>query len=386
MPRPIIATISTSAMAHNLQAVQQQLEKQVGAARFQQSKTIAIAKANAYGHGIEAAVRGFAAADGIGVIETEMLSRLRDLGWNKEQVLLEGFFEEADLEVLQSTKSTTAIHCQEQLDALRLLPEGAGLKIMLKLNTGMNRLGFRPATLAQVLPQVEQLKSQRKVAEVVMMMHFADADAPDRASLDHAWNEMKQALKQFELALKQLGLVGVSVCNSAATLRYADELLLPNYQNIIRPGLCLYGASPMGNVEGQGALDFNLQPAMTLKAKIIAIQDVMAGETVGYGSRFKATQQTRIAVVACGYADGYPRWADASTPVMVNGKETHLAGRVSMDMMTINLNPIPDAQIGDWVTLWGDGGPSVDRVAECAEMGSYETLCNLNQRVNKQII
>ena len=125
---------------------------------------------------------------------------------------------------------------------------------------------------------------------------------------------------------------------------------------------------------------------MTLKAKIIAIQDVMAGETVGYGSRFKATQQTRIAVVACGYADGYPRWADASTPVMVNGKETHLAGRVSMDMMTINLNPIPDAQIGDWVTLWGDGGPSVDRVAECAEMGSYETLCNLNQRVNKQII
>lgn len=386
MPRPIIATISTSAMAHNLQAVQQQLERQVGSARFQQSKTIAIAKANAYGHSIEAAVRGFAAANGIGVIETEMLSRLRELGWDKELVLLEGFFEEVDLDVLQATKSTTTIHCQEQLDALRLLPDGAALNIMLKLNTGMNRLGFRPTALAQVLPQVEQLKSRHQVAEVVMMMHFADADAPDRASLDYAWNEMKQVLKQFELQLKQLAIEGLSVCNSAATLRYADELLLPNYQNIIRPGLCLYGASPMGNVEGQGAVDFNLQPAMTLKAKIIAIQEVKASETVGYGSRFKASQKTRIGVVACGYADGYPRWADASTPVVVNGKETHLAGRVSMDMMTINLNPVLDAQVGDWVTLWGEGGPSVDRVAECAVMGSYETLCNLNQRVNKQII
>jgi len=172
-------------MAHNLQAVQRQLEKQVAATRFQQSKTIAIAKANAYGHSIEAAVRGFAAADGIGVIETEMLTRLRELDWHKELVLLEGFFEEADLEVLQATKATTAIHCQEQLDALQLLPEGANLKIMLKLNTGMNRLGFRPALLAQVLLQLERLKSQHKVAEVVMMMHFADADAPDRASVDH---------------------------------------------------------------------------------------------------------------------------------------------------------------------------------------------------------
>ena len=386
MPRPIIATISTSAMAHNLQAVQRQLEKQVAATRFQQSKTIAIAKANAYGHSIEAAVRGFAAADGIGVIETEMLTRLRELDWHKELVLLEGFFEEADLEVLQATTATTAIHCQEQLDALQLLPEGANLKIMLKLNTGMNRLGFRPALLAQVLLQLERLKSQHKVAEVVMMMHFADADAPDRASVDHAWNEMRQVLRQFEVQLKQLGVVSLSVCNSAATLRYADELFLPNYQNIIRPGLCLYGASPMGNAEGQGALDFDLQPVMTLKAKIIAIQDVMANETVGYGSRFKATQKTRVAVVACGYADGYPRWAGALTPVVVHGKETHLVGRVSMDMMMINLNPVPDARIGDWVTLWGEGGPSIDRVTERAGVGSYETLCNLNQRVNKQII
>ena len=112
----------------------------------------------------------------------------------------------------------------------------------------------------------------------------------------------------------------------------------------------------------------------------------MANETVGYGSRFKATQKTRVAVVACGYADGYPRWAGALTPVVVNGKETHLVGRVSMDMMMINLNPVPDARVGDWVTLWGEGGPFIDRVTECAGVGSYETLCNLNQRVNKQII
>ncbi|NLA51446.1 MAG: alanine racemase [Alcaligenaceae bacterium] len=386
MPRPIIATISTSAMAHNLDVVQQRLEKQVGSQRFQQSKTIAIAKANAYGHSIQAAVRGFAAADGIGVIETEKLFQLRELGWDKDLLLLEGFFEEADLEILEATQSITVIHSQEQLDALRLLPEGAGLRVMLKLNTGMNRLGFRPAALADVLPQLEQLRVQRKVAEVTMMMHFADADAPDRASFDYAWNEMRHALVRFTPALKQLAVNSLSVCNSAATLRYADELFLPNYQNIARPGLCLYGASPMGNTEGQGSLDFELRPAMTLKAKIIAIQDVKAGETVGYGSRFKAVEATRIAVVACGYADGYPRWADSSTTVVVNGKETHLAGRVSMDMMTINLNPIPEAQVGDWVTLWGEGGPSIDQVTACAGMGSYETFCNLNQRVNKQII
>lgn len=386
MPRPIIATISTSAMAHNLQVVQQQLEKQVGPKRLQQSKTIAVAKANAYGHSIEAAVRGFAAADSIGVIETEKLTQLRELGWEKELLLLEGFFEEADLETLQTTQSTTAIHCQEQLDALRLLPEGAGLGIMLKLNTGMNRLGFRPSALADVLLQLEQLKAQRKITEITMMMHFADADAPDRASFDFAWNEMRQALEEYAPALRQLAVNSLSVCNSAATLRYADELFLPDYQNIARPGLCLYGASPMGNTEGQRALDFNLRPAMTLKAKIIAIQDVKAGETVGYGSRFKAAKATRIGVVACGYADGYPRWADSSTPVVVNGRETHLAGRVSMDMMTINLNPVPDAQVGDWVILWGEGGPCIDSVTECAKMGSYETFCNLNQRVNKQII
>ena len=142
----------------------------------------------------------------------------------------------------------------------------------------------------------------------------------------------------------------------------------------------------MGNQEEQRAIDFNLKPVMTLKAKIIAIQEVAAGETVGYGSRFKANERTRIGVVACGYADGYPRWADASTPVVVNGVETHLAGRVSMDMITINLNPVHEVRVGDWVTLWGDGGASIDRVTECAGMGSYETLCNLNQRVIKQII
>lgn len=384
MPRPIIATISTPNMAHNLQTVKQLIQQQVGSSRFTQCKTIAIAKANGYGHSIEAAVQGFADADGIGVIETEMLSRLRELGWQKELVLLEGFFEEADLEVLQSCRVTTAIHCQEQLDALKLLPEGAALKIMLKLNTGMNRLGFRPAALGTVLTQLAELKSLRKVSNVVMMTHFADADAADRSSLDYAWRHMQQALEH--LAHQQFIFDGLSVCNSAATLRYADELLLPNIQNIIRPGLCLYGSSPMASAGGQQASDFNLKPAMTLKAKIIAIQSVDAGEAVGYGSRFKASKRTRIGVVACGYADGYPRWADVTTPVVVNGIKTHLAGRVSMDMITINLNPIPDAQVGDWVTLWGEGGPSIDRVTECARMGSYETLCNLNQRVPKHII
>lgn len=384
MPRPILATISTSNMAHNLRTVQQLVGQQVGSARFQQSKTIAVAKANAYGHGIEAAVQGFSAADGIGVIETEMLTRLRELGWQKKLVLLEGFFEKADLEVLQSTKTTTVLHCQEQLDDLRLLPVGAELKVMLKLNTGMNRLGFRAEALPQVLQQLAQLQTQAKVGEVIMMMHFADADASDRSSLDYAWNNMKRALKQVEL--KQFRFEGLSVCNSAASLRYANDLFLDAYTNIIRPGLCLYGASPMGNTENQEAIDFNLKPAMTLKAKIIGIQQVAVGETVGYGSRFKATERTRIGVVACGYADGYPRWADSSTPVVINGVETYLAGRVSMDMMTINLNPVPDAQIGDWVILWGEGGPTIDRVTACARMGSYETFCNLNHRVVKQII
>lgn len=384
MPRPILATISTSNMAHNLRTVQQHIAQQVGAARFERTKTFAVAKANGYGHGIEAAVQGFAAADGIAVIETEMLARLRELGWHRELVLLEGFFEKADLELLQHTRSITAIHCQEQLDELRSLPAGAALKVMLKVNTGMNRLGFRPELLPSVLTQLAQLQSQAKVSEVIMMMHFADADAFDRDSVDDAWARMRQALQQAQL--RQFRIESLSVCNSAASLRYADDLLLEGYRNIIRPGLCLYGASPMGNAEHEAAIDFNLKPAMTLKAQIIAIQQVRAGETVGYGSRFTAQEPTRIAIVACGYADGYPRWADASTPVVVNGIETTLAGRVSMDMMSINLNPVPSAKLGDWVTLWGEGGPTIDRVTECARMGSYETLCHLNLRVPKEII
>lgn len=383
MPRPIVATISTAAMAHNLALVRQYLSP-IDSNHKLPTRIVAVAKANAYGHGLEAAVSGFAAADAMGVIEVEALTKLRDLGWQKELVLLEGFFDESDLAVLQLTQATTVIHCQEQLTTLQRLLQGAKQKLMVKLNTGMNRLGFKVSEVSAVFAQLRELQATQQVGQVFLIMHFADADAIDRGSLDAAWHEFNKALQDLENS--QIKLDGISVCNSAATLRFAAELSHANYQNMVRPGLCLYGASPFTELPSMSASELGLQPVMTLKAKILAIQTVEAGEAVGYGSRFRATERTRVGVVACGYADGYPRWADASTPVVVNGARTHLIGRVSMDMLTINLSPLPDTQVGDWVTLWGEGGPSIDEVTACAAAGAYEVLCHLNQRVPKQII
>ncbi|CAM5777936.1 alanine racemase [Castellaniella caeni] len=371
MPRPILATIDTEALAHNLRQVVQRLANDArgGPAPF----VWAVMKARGYGHGLEAAVHGFAQADGLAMIDLDEAVRCRELGWTGPILLLEGFFQPADLAVLAQYRIATAIHCDEQL---RMLAQGevrAPLDAFVKLNSGMHRLGFQPDEYRAAFARAQALQAQGVLGTVGKMTHFARADddpAVTRAQLDC-----------FEQATQDLP-GPVSVCNSAATLTpgFAAGVRVSEAQ-WVRPGICLYGASPFAS---QTAASFGLRPAMTLSAQLISAHTVPAGEAVGYGQTFRAPHAMRVGVVACGYADGYPRHAVSGTPISVAGVRTRLVGRVSMDMLAVDLDPVPQAGVGAEVVLWGQGGPSVDEVAaSCGTIG-YELLCAVAPRVPRR--
>jgi alanine racemase len=358
MPRPIAATIHLDAMKHNLACAK---------ALAPDSKTWAVIKANAYGHGLERAMRGFADADGLALIEFDNAVRLREMGWRKPILLLEGFFDTSDLLTMARHDLQAAVHCAAQLEWLAALDgelgaRGVRLHLHLKMNTGMNRLGFSPGAYAAAHAR---LSAMACVASITLMTHFANAD--DAA---HPLMPVAEQLRRFELGAA--GLPGQrSHANSAGILLH-DGL----QQAWIRPGIMLYGGSP----GALGAEQLGLRPTMTLSSEIIGIQQIDAGEVVGYGSRFMAEGPMRIGVVACGYADGYPRHAPQGTPVMVDGVPARLVGRVSMDMLTVDLTPLPAAQVGSKVTLWGRGLP-IDVVAGQAGTIGYELMCALAPRV-----
>jgi len=358
MPRPICANIHLSALKHNYQIARQHAGN---------AKVWAVVKANAYGHGLHFALQAFDDADGLALVEVDGAIKIRQAGWSKPVLLLEGFFHAEDIPLVAQHQIEVAVHSVEQIALLEQAVFAASdvVRVHLKVNGGMNRLGFRPAAVASAY---ERLCAIRAVQVVELMMHFANADDPLNARLPLA-----EQLHQFEQACASINQPGlhISLANSAANL-----LEKPLVNDWVRAGIMLYGGSP----GKQSASEVGLLPAMTLSSELIAVQDIEAGESIGYGSRYVAAKAMRIGVVACGYADGYPRHAVDGTPVLVNGQRTVMVGRVSMDMLTVDVTDLPDAQVGSVVTLWGRGLP-IDEVAEAADTIGYELMCAVAQRV-----
>ena len=350
MPRPIRATISAAALAHNFH---------VAKAYAGGAKLWAVLKANAYGHGLERAARALEAADGFAVLDFQEAARLRVAGIDKPILMLEGFFKPLDLPLLAKYRLTPVLHNAEQVEMLRLAALAAEIDVYLKVNSGMNRLGFMVDNLR---PAYNALRLHPQVRSVTLMTHFADADgAGIKAQLD--WFD--ELTRPFEPGQR-------SLANSAALIRFPEAR-----GDWVRPGIILYGCSPFAD---QSAEALGLKPAMTLASEIIATQHLQPGERVGYGFSYEAAGEMTIGVVACGYADGYPRHAPSGTPVLVNGKRTRTVGRVSMDMITVDITDIHEAYIGTPVTLWGEG-LSADEVGAAAGTLSYELLCALAPRV-----
>jgi len=349
----VSATISTAALRHNLAAIRR---------RAPRSKIMAVVKANAYGHGLAAVARALGETDAFAVARIEEGLTLRSAGITRPIVLLEGVFDHEQLLGAAQGRFDLVVHSAEQLDLLRAAPAEARFVVWLKLDTGMNRLGFRPnqfeAALAALArqPCVEQ--------PVRLCTHMANADTPEHPGT-------LQQLALFERACA--GLDGErSVANSAALFAFPQSQC-----DWVRPGLALFGVSPFGDKLGT---DLGLQPAMTLRTRIIALKTLEAGESVGYGSLWTARRRTRLAIAAVGYGDGYPRNVISNTQVLVAGRRAPLAGRVSMDMLGVDVTDVPEAQSGVEVVLWGEGLP-VERVASCAGTVPYELLCGISQRV-----
>ena len=354
MPRPIRAHIDLSALEHNLR-----LARKLTTARI-----MAIIKAAAYGHGLLRAAEALNAADGFALLDVKDAVQLREAGFRQTLLLLEGFFTVDDLPLLAEYDLACVIHSPQQIAMLDAYPRRSSLQVWLKVNSGMNRLGFTPQEIPAVM---EKLKSHPAVRDITLMTHFSHADeAAGVATQLGIFNALAAPYREAR-----------SLANSAALLRYPAT-----HGDWVRPGIMLYGASPFPEVSAQ---QLGLRPAMTLHSEIISVRELRAGETIGYGGQFRADSNMRVGVVACGYADGYPRHAQTGTPVLVQGRRTRLLGRVSMDMLTVDLSAWPDAAVGSCVTLWGEGLP-VEEVAHAAGTISYELLCALTARVPMVIV
>ena len=350
MPRPIRATISAGALAHNLT---------VAKGHAGSAKVWAVIKANAYGHGIERAARALKDADGFAVLDLQEAARLRVAGVTRPILLLEGFFKTGDLPLLAKYQLTPVVHNPEQVEMLKRTELAGEITAYVKVNSGMNRLGF---TVDSLRPAYNALRMHPEVKGLTLMTHFADADgaAGIKAQLD--W--FSELAKDFPAPR--------SLANSAALIKFPESRA-----DWVRPGIMLYGCSPFPD---QSAELLGLKPAMTLTSELIATQHLQQGEKVGYGFSYEAAGEMTVGVVACGYADGYPRHAPTGTPVLVAGKRARVVGRVSMDMITVDISDIPEAYIGTPVTLWGEGLPA-DEVAASAGTVGYELLCALAPRV-----
>jgi alanine racemase len=361
MPRPIEALIHQDALAHNLG---QARTRALGA------RVWAVVKANAYGHGIERVYEALRSADGFALLDLAEAERIRALGWRGPVLLLEGCFEPRDLELCSRLNLWHTVHHEAQIGWLAAHKTQQPHRVFLKLNSGMNRLGFAPSAFRAAWARLNALP---QVDEISLMTHFSDADGAGGVAAQ---------LAVFERAAE--GLDGErSLANSAAVLRHA-QLAAADW---VRPGIMVYGSAP--DHPQHTAAHWDLRATMTLRTQVIAVQQLEAGDTVGYGNTFSAERRLSIGVVACGYADGYPRHAPSGTPVLVNGQRTRTVGRVSMDMVTVDLDGLPDAGVGSEVTLWGTGPRGsvlpIDEVAHSAQTVSYELMCALAPRVPVRI-
>ncbi len=354
MPRPIQASLDLSALENNLRV----------ARRATSARIMSVIKADGYGHGLMRAAEALAATDGYALLDLTDAVRLREAGYRQSILLLEGCFSTGEMPVIAEYRLTCVIHSAWQIALLDAYPNSGTLDVWLKVNSGMNRLGFAPQQVAQAMGQ---LRRHRAVREITLMTHFANADE-DRGIAEPLalFNDIAAPYR-----------VARSLANSATLLRHPAA-----HGDWVRPGIMLYGASPLGPDRGDqfSAQRLGLKPAMTLTSRIIATQELRAGDEVGYGALFRADHAMRIGIVACGYADGYPRSAGNGTPVLVGGQRTQTLGRVSMDMLCVDLSALPDAGIGSPVVLWGEGLP-IEEVARAAGTVSYELMCALTARV-----
>jgi alanine racemase len=364
MPRPIEALVHPHALAHNLARAR---------AAAPDARVWAVVKANAYGHGIERTYEGLRSADGFALLDLNEAERVRALGWRGPILLLEGAFEPRDLELCSRLGLWHVVHCAEQIDWLAAHKTQSPHRVFLKMNSGMNRLGLAPNAFRSAWARLNALT---QVDEISLMTHFSDADGERGVAHQvQTFNTITQDLPGDR-----------SVSNSAAILRHRLK------SDWVRAGILSYGSAP--DAPAHSASHWGLLPAMTLRSKIIAVQHLQRGDTVGYGSSFAAQQTMRVGVVACGYADGYPRHCATGTPVLVDGQRTGTVGRVSMDMLVVDITPLPHAGIGSEVTLWGVSqgsstgtGPTthsvlaIDDVAQAAATIGYELMCAVTARV-----
>lgn len=358
--RPLVsASIDTGALAHNLSVVRE---------RAPNSKVMAVIKANAYGHGLVPIARALSNADALAVARVDEGLMLRAAGIVGRIVLLEGVFDAEQLRAASENGFELVVHSPEQLELLKAVRSGHGFTVWLKLDSGMNRLGFKGPDFNHAHDELQKLPN---VAQPVnLFTHLASADEP-------AVSTTEEQLARFRAATHGLGGER-SIANSAGTLAFPDA-----QADWVRPGLLLYGVSPFAKSVGT---DFGLKPVMTFQSQIIAVKDLRAGEHVGYGGSWIASRPTRLAIAAVGYGDGYPRNLPAESAVLVNGERAGLAGRVSMDMIAIDVTDMKTrVGAGDPVVLWGQGLP-VEEIAKAARTIPYELLCGIAQRVAASIV
>ncbi|MBU0751508.1 MAG: alanine racemase [Gammaproteobacteria bacterium] len=350
MSRPIRARIDLAALRHNHAIAR----RHAGEARIW-----SVVKANAYGHGLLRVAAALAdTTDGFALIELDGAIALRSAGIRQPILMLEGFYEAEELPAFDECGLTTVIHSRAQAEAFCAAALPCKLPVYLKLNTGMNRLGLDPDEVPAVRDMIER---SRLAASVTLMTHFADADGPRGVD----W--------QMDALAGMAGNGPRSLANSAGLLRHHQT-----QGDWVRPGIMLYGSSPFPE---QTAAELGLKPVMTLESQLIAVRDIAPGERVGYGGAFTAEKPMTIGVVACGYADGYPRHAPNGAPVLVAGQRCGIVGRVSMDKICIDLTDLPQkVGAGETAILWGEGLPA-DEVAAAAGTISYELFCGLAARV-----
>jgi alanine racemase len=353
-----VAEINLQNLQDNLAVVRQQAP---------QSKVLAMLKANAYGHGTTEIAKSLNGADAFGVARLSEAVALRAAGLTKPIVLLEGFFESDELQIIANLGLDTVLHTKEQIDAFLEADLPRSVKIWLKVDTGMHRIGLPPELYSWAMSVLHG--HDNVLGKPILMSHFACAD--EKA---HPLNQKQFALFD-SLAKEHDG--EQTFANSAAILNFPSS-----HHDWVRPGLMLYGVSP---VLAQTAADHQLKPVMTLKSSVIAIRHVKQGECVGYGANWQADQGTQLAVIAIGYGDGYPRNAKNGTPVLINQSEYALAGRVSMDMVTVDIgaNNPQNIKVGDEAILWGENLP-IEKIADYANTVPYELLCGVTGRVEKR--
>ena len=354
MTRPVRARIDLAALAHNLARV-----RSVAAG----SRVMAVVKAGAYGHGLLPVARVLAetGADGFGVASVEEALVLRQAGLEQPVTLLSGFFAAEELEVIGAQRLVPVVHHDSQVAMLEQARLARPVDVWLKIDTGMHRLGFAP----DVVPDVHRrLRACGAVGRIGLMSHLARADDRNGPHTRRQW-------QTFEAACA--GLDGErSLASSGGILGWPETHL-----DWVRPGLMLYGITPF--VTGSAA-DEDLRPVMTLESRLIAVNHCRRGDAIGYGGAWVCPEDMPVGVAAVGYGDGYPRHAPSGTPVLVDGRRAALVGRVSMDLLCIDLRGRPDARVGDRVTLWGEGLP-VEEVAARADTIAYQLVCGVAGRV-----